>query len=483
MSNESSNSDWTLIAVGISIAIILVIFWYFDELVTLPWAAFRYVESYLWTHVLFFLPDIMTGPHAQLRHELNNLDSWLLLSYENVYNIEYTFLYRTTFLYLIPAFWNAYIIIRKRRPFDAAAKTLNIEEYIEQETKLWRFNRYLIKHNPSNDSLVVQRGKFAAREPILSGLKRTQILSLDRTTNTIKLDYQRSIEVFSKQFRYPLNQIEDIYALPFLVKLTICAAGLRIRDLPEVFTKKERKAAMRRYKFYRFLCNRTVNLPIQWFYKQFDKRRMFYAYADYKLTALIVYKINYNDDVRMQLLGDYAYYLNDEMDLSQVKRLVDHILPQIIESKTFQKYFSSHAYAETLIRRLIFEGRRFGKLPPSHFGAIKVTDRLLWYTINDEGIPGSAFEAAAFKPHFELERRTGVRHAFPVVENILNAQETFGLPKNAEQFDQIEVEMGHPYAKVYPYNPNLEYEQHLKRMSEDSEYRLQQTLLKNVVTE
>jgi hypothetical protein len=151
-----------------------------------------------------------------------------------------------------------------------------------------------------------------------------------------------------------------------------------------------------------------------------------------------------------------------------------------MKNKIIISLFEQHAYAETFIRRLLRESRSLGKLSPSQFSFIKIIDRELWYACNDEGLPGCSFEAAGVKAHFEEEYSKERRHIFPSVEQAFTDLDSMNLPKTADEYDTIVVEIPkeHPYSKLYPYDASIEYQEHLEKLRTDPEYKLQQTLIR-----
>lgn len=480
MSEHGSNETWYPIAITLLIAVISCLFYFLDELITIPWAAVRFIESYMWTHVLFFLPDIMTLPHAELREKLMTIDSWVDIGYKDAYQFEYSVLFRTTWIYLIPTIKFALLIVLKKRPLDEARTRLNVDELLKVQTETWRFNRYLLKYDPTKASLDVQSSVYAVREGILSGLKRTQIMTVDRDTNSICIDAERAHKVFSEQLRHRVDSPDDIYNMPFIIQFLFVVFSLREESLNDVYDATEKKKALRKIKALRLLrsINRTFPLPV--LNKRIDKRlagvEMEYAYADYDLTSLMPLELSYNENVRAQLLGDYSYYLNDEMSLKSIKQKVSSLLPMMLANSKIQSYFKEHAYMETLLRRLIFESRRFGKMPPSQFTFVKIIDRQLWYALSDEGLPGGAIEAIGVYSHYKLEEQTGIRQIFPHVDDVLQ-NVLPKLPKTADEFDIIKVAMTHPYSELYPYNPQVEFDAHKRRLEEDAEYRYNQALV------
>ncbi|MBF4249424.1 hypothetical protein EA007_00060 [Vibrio anguillarum] len=473
--NAAYNDNWGII---ISCFFILLGFtlWFFDEILTYPWAIWRYIDSTIWSN-MFFLPDFITKPHEAIITGLDNLPSWRLLDYGHVYKVEYMVIYKTTWIYLIPTIFAILRITRKTRHIDKYKKRLDYDELLAQETHVWRYNRYLVNNNPSKETLDVDEGRYACRENTRSGLKRTQCISIDRESNRVELNYERAIDVFSKQLRYPINGIDDIYKLPPVFQFLIAAFCLRELSLQNIYSAKDIAIAKRKVRTAHWM---KIVLPKN-FHPKWNDIIMHYAYFDYKLTNKIKHDLDFNEDLRFQLLGDYSFHLNGEHDYQWVQMHVDKILPIAFENKRIKSFISQHAYGETLLRRLLREGRKAGKFSPSQFSFIKIVDRQLWYALNDEGLPGCSFEAAGVKAHFELEFKTKRCHIFPTVTHAFSYLEAMNIPKTGDEYDKIIVPMQHPYASLYPYNPDIELQEHLGKLENDYKYKLQQTLVRQVI--
>lgn len=468
---------FVLLILGGTIAILL---YAFDELVTIPWAAYRYIDSTFWSHMIF-LPDSVLNTHRNILHSLSSLPSWKSLEYRHVYKIEYMVMWKTTWLYLLIPIPLILRVVRKKRDIEKYQKRLNYDELLEQETVIWRYNRYLIKNNPTKEGLDVFKGRFAGRETVLNGLKRTECFLVDRENNRVTLNTARAKQVFAQQIEFPISKVEDIYELPFEYKFCICVFGLRQESLPPVFSTYDLFQANLRLKFFQCIKVFAECLRLRKLQKKCIQISTHYAYGDYKTTAKIEHSLDFNEDVRFQLVGDYSYHLNGELDFEWVKKMVDHILPKVLNLDSVQDLLKQHAYAITFTRRLLFEARSLGKLGPSQFGFIKIVNRQLWYALNDEGLAGSSFEATGIKSHYMWELKTKRAQIFPMLDQCFSYHNGLNLPKNCDEYDTIEIPLHHPLSTAYPNDPNIEKQEHLKRLNEDPKYRLQQTQIRQVI--
>lgn len=473
--SEHNHDSNIAVFLAVGTMIIGALLFYYDELITYPWAAWRYVDSIFWSNMP--LPDFITVPHRNIVYSLEQLPSLRLLDYGNVYQVEYSVIYKTTWVYLLLTLPLIKRIVRKERHFDKFQKRLNFDQLIEQESEVWRYNRYLVNNNPVDESLDVNVGRYSCREMIRSGLKRTKIISAHRPTNTVYFNEKLAIEIFSSQLKFPIKTVEDIDNLPFFIQFFICIFSSRFESMPSFISDQMIRTAKRKV-FALKIAKRFIPRILKSIHTKFDHKIIDLSYHNYEATQKIKHKLGINEDWRFQMLGDYSYHLNGEHDISFIQQHIKRVLPIVLQNEEFLSYFGQHAFAETLLRRLLKESRIFGKLSPSQFGYLKIINRDIWYTCTDEGLPGCSFEAAGIKSHYETELSRKRRHIFPMVSQAFTDLASMNLPKTADQFDTIEVIMTHPIAEQYPYDPKTELDEHLEKLKSDPEYRIQQTLIR-----
>ncbi|MEZ9698455.1 hypothetical protein AB4455_23065, partial [Vibrio sp. 10N.261.46.E12] len=319
--------------------------------------------------------------------------------------------------------------------------------------------------------------RFSCREMIRSGLKRTKIITAHRPTNTVYFNEKLATEIFSSQLKFPIKTVEDIESLPFFIQFFLCIFSSRFESMPNFISEEMIRAAKRKVMVLKLKKLLTPKVQKQ-VHAKIDHQLMDLSYYDYKSTQKISHKLGINEDWRFQMLGDYSYYLNGEHDIRFIQKHIERVLPIVLQNEEFLSYFGQHAFAETLLRRLLKESRIFGKLSPSQFSYLKIINRDIWYTCTDEGLPGCSFEAAGIKAHYEIELSRKRRHIFPMVSQAFTDLGSMNLPKTADQFDTIEVIMTHPIAETHPYDPKTELDEHLAKLKSDPEYRIQQTLIR-----
>jgi len=478
MSSESDGFDFLLPLALLVIGLLFGLLWIFPQIATVPWALFRFVESYIWTHVLFFLPDYITKTHQELREFLVGV-KWSDIEWFDVFYTERILSYTTTWIYMIPLIRNFWIIHFKQRLYDRLRKTLDFEQMLQQQSSVWRHTRYLIKHNPFNLTRDINDTIFAIRASVYHGLKRMKIIYANREENEVIFDEERAIECFSKQLRYILpNDLNEISN--YTHKFMICIFGLRLEGLDNVYSDSEIKGAKRKLFLIKLATKLVEKIPfyakipyIKTAHTELIQSRIFYGYGDFKKERYLNSK-EFNETMRWSLLGDISYHYNDELDYKYIERHIDHIYPQILKNKYFIEYVSQHAYLETLLRRLLFEGRAIGKMAPNHFNWLKMIDRQLWYALNDEGLPGASIEAVGIYSHFELEKGAKLKSYFPHVNQAIMSLE---YPKTVFEFDRIKTPNQHPISELYPDDPNLERYEHEKKLKEDPDYRLKMLII------
>lgn len=243
--------------------------------------------------------------------------------------------------------------------------THTFESLLEQETHLWRFNRYLVKNNPFDDSDDVTKGKFRMAELPYSFLKsRNLIISSVGAPDEIHV--KRAKGVFVKQL------------------------GTLITGL-ESFSKHER-------------------MILAVFMSVLYKERDFSNLSKVRAVALNSYlgRNNALDKVS----GDISFMLNKEMKPSKVNAMVSDLVEFCWEGNYVQELLHKHAYTQTFLRGMYIDVKRSGSFPPSYIGWIKMLDRNLFYTLETTGVPGvgSDFNKKENQPGGCIEAAMTIRH-------------------------------------------------------------------------
>lgn len=462
MANDNYKSDsFDLTMCGIIlfvIAIFVVFFYVFPIFIIGPWAIFRLSESYVL--------GIFSETHVKLR-EVLLVNSWFKIGYPLAFQIERELMFHSTWLYLTLFFKPIYNIIFKKTLRHKLSRRLDLEEIIEQETHVWRYNRWLVYFNPSEESESVTKGRFAIREGMYSGLKRTKAITIDREEYKLKYDEVALKKVFREQLRYPNLGIDNLTGLH---KQLFCVFATRESTLPPIFCKKTKRLSYWKIKLLDLICI-IPNIPIR-LYSNYRMQELLPKFLMNKLLIWKKHQLKDNEDIRVEYLGDLSCVLAGELDPSILHYMTDSIFNVARKNENIIELSKQHAFVETFLRRMLLEARSYGKLPPNHFSWLKLFDRELWYAMNDEILPSGSFEAMGIKSHFELEYQSRLPEAFPQVEQGVLLVKSIAENMTPNEFDKIRVDMEHPYSSSYNYDPNTEYTKHLERLKTDPSYNL-----------
>jgi hypothetical protein len=456
---ESETFDVYMLGIIFIIALVFGMFFYMFPIILIgPWALFRVVESYLF--------GLFSDLHRDLRVYLLNT-SWLKIGYSTAFSVERELMFHSTWIYLTIFLKPVINILRKKTVRDRLSKRLSLEDILEQETHVWRYNRWLVKFNPSEETTSVTEGRFAIRESLFSGLKRTQVITIDRLKNKVIYDETLLKKVFINQLRYPNNGIDNLTQLQ---KQLFCVFALREPSLKPIFSKSESSSAMLK----RSILNLVLS-PLNFAFSLYLNKTVL-DFAPKPLKVMLEkwerMQINDNEDLRIFYLGDISFVLSGELDASVLHWHTERIFEVARTNEAIQSLSKQHAFVETFLRRMLFEARDYGKLPPNHFSWLKLYDRTLWYALNDEMLPSGSFESMGIKSHFELELQSGLPEPFPQVEQGMMLVKGIATKMTVSEFDHIKVYMKHPYSKLYPYDPHVPYQAHLQKLKDDPSYEL-----------
>lgn len=466
-SNKSDSSDFTMFIIVLMLVSLAVGFFYvFPMVLIYPWATFRLVESY-------FL-GLFSETHLALRTFLLN-STWHKITYDQAFDIEYALVRHSTWIYCTFFLKPIYNIVTKNTLRDTLSQRLTLEEVLDQQTKtVWRYNRWLTKINPSEESSDVRKGRFAIRESMYSGLKRSKSITINRLDNTINYDETKLKKVFLEQLKF---QNLGIDKLTDLQKKIFCIFALREPSLPPIFDKKKAfhsKIALNAISVLKW----PFNIPFR-VYTNKDIMDFAPKFIKNKIIILHRHQLTDNEDLRIEYLGDLSFVISGEMDNAIPRYLIDEIYKKARVNKNILKMSSQHAFVETFLRRMLYEARSYGKLPPNHFSWLKFEDRALWYVLNDEMLPSASYEAMGVKSHFELELEAQMAEPFPQIEQGVILVKSIAESLSTSEFDYISVEMEHPYSKIIPYDPNKEFNEHQLKIENDPEYELHIFKMKN----
>lgn len=348
----------------IIVAVIVIVLWKFPELYQGPWWIIKRIEVEIIIFARSLMPqDVVTGAY-KIRDLLIEVPIGEFKFKGMVNSDNFTLPYVGWIFNLIIVVMG-FTAIRKD-VLKIHNKRHDIESILEETSKVWRFNRYLIKHNPLDDLKLIannQSSNFRFRDKPIEYLKRKEIITLNGSKyelSHIKL-LDDSIFVLGEQYTglNCLNRDE-----------LVLMAGLSL-----IVTSKP---------FYRGFKGVFYNSPLSKFLK-----------IKGSLKAM---------DVAVGLFGDMSECYNDERSFDEVEDYARAILDETLINPKVAEIVSQHAYKSTLLRRMLIEARSsYGVISPAIFGWIAINNRVLFVSLSDEGMAESSVEAYAIANHLKYE--------------------------------------------------------------------------------
>ena len=104
---------------------------------------------------------------------------------------------------------------------------------------------------------------------------------------------------------------------------------------------------------------------------------------------------------------------------------VQTLLKKYESTDRIQEIITSHAYVTTVMARALEAAREKGRLGTSLFVWLKVVDRVLWYSLNQEGGQCGWTEAAGPRAHRIAERQVKGPIYKPYVETAVTEFELY----------------------------------------------------------
>lgn len=220
-----------------------------------------------------------------------------------------------------------------------------LETLLEQETRYWRFNRYLVKVNPFDHSKDVTKSVFRMAEMPSKFLEKRNLL-------------HKVPDAPSKVIRHKAKKT-------FVPTLGKMIAGL------ESFSENEKLilAIFLAVIYPERGDNGKPGKPLK--FKSLKKLGREYAI--------------------LGLCGDVSYSISGEMNESIYKAQVDEILEKCWDCAYVKEKLKRHAFTQTFIRGVYIDVKRGGVFPPSYIGWMKMWDRNLFYNLHTTGVPGNGF--------------------------------------------------------------------------------------------
>jgi hypothetical protein len=413
----------TILIVSIMLIIMGWFFYTYPQYFAVPWGYYKYMElSVLKNFTLIFSDEsisVMSNVHSKLKVvDFSDIPYSTIGKVENRLFLVYGWVY-SALLFLL-----GFKLFKKNGKTWKRIHT--IETLLESQSKLWRFQRYLLKYNPFNDSTDVTKGVFRIREKphlylmrhgVVGGVKDEE----GHFTGELSFDSIKYQEILTKQIGEPYRGLDN---LSVIEKRMFAVLGMHFIKSAPVSGFRERFVVLFNNKFMGVSLRRCVDFSFGW-WSWLVCTKTFIPKAWFNPKKLSV------TERRETLYGDIAYAYNDEHSFTDVKNDVDRYCDLIVESEGFKSILKEHFYTRTLLRRMLFESRSKGVLPTDYFGWLKMEDRVLWYTLNDLGLPESSVETHGVKSHYDMEKATNRAISSPYIKTAMDNARQYMIDRKA----------------------------------------------------
>jgi hypothetical protein len=354
---------WTTI--GIICSVILLIIYQHPALLGVPWAVGK--------HGFLYLIELVTG--------LFNVTPEII-SYANGYfsqtkysDVSLTSLVRIEDkLYLFGGWVFPLAIIAMGIHLQSFKKAKyetrhNFESLLKQETTLWRFNRYLIKHDPFKDSKDVTKGKFRiVMQPY---------------------DYLVENKIIRRQEGLPETLLRNKARVIYKPSL-----GKVISSI-DSFTETERI---------------IIAILLSAIFKEKNGHKEASLLSKMKNFS-IFNRLGRNFAIN-ELSGDISYWLNDELPKKVAMKKVNDVINNCWDCSYVQNLLKHHAYTQTFLRGMYIDVKRGGTFQPAYIAWMKILDRNTFYTLHSTGVPGidGNYSSKENMPGANIESALVIRH-------------------------------------------------------------------------
>jgi hypothetical protein len=394
---------------------------YNPKYVAVPWGYYKYAEVGLLKNFTFVFSDssieLMNNLHSKLKTA-----NFSAINYGVIGKVESALFYVYGWIYSALLFLLGVKLYRRRT--KVWKKVHTIDSLLESQSTLWRFQRYLIKHNPHNDSKDVTKGVFRMREKPHAFLMRNNVIDGVKDdegyyTGEISFDSEVYATVLTEQVGKPFQGVSE---LTLHEKRIFATLGLYfLKSVPlsgfyehwvSIFNKKVMGISLRSMLNFSF---------IWWTWLSSDN-----SFISKKRWSMDEFSIANRRD---KLFGDIAYAYNDEFSFKDVEDVVERYCALIAESEEFKVILKEHFFTRTVLRRMLQESRTTGVLPTDYFGWLKMEDRTLWYTLNDLGLPESSAETHGVKSHYDMEKSSARAISAPYLKTAVENAKQYVIDK------------------------------------------------------
>lgn len=121
----------------------------------------------------------------------------------------------------------------------------------------------------------------------------------------------------------------------------------------------------------------------------------------------------------------FKYSISKNIVADEINELVNKAIAELKAHKEVSAICAQHGFVYTLIARLQYESGRKGKTPPNHYYWIYFEDRILGMVVCDQGKPGYSMECYAPKCVADNERISKKPMRMPDVGGVIKKLEQF----------------------------------------------------------
>jgi hypothetical protein len=371
------NTKDSLALAFLVVACVCLLLWKLPEIYQGPWWALKWLEvEFIIKFSTLFTPEYVDGAYKIKQ---------LLAKYPvGDYNFsgmvktdQYTQWFTGWVFHAVLFIIGLKIVGKNSEKFN---KRHDLESLLEATSKHWRFNRYLLTHNPSKDTkldLGCKTSNYRVRDKPIEYLVEKGILRIvgkKYQINRLKL-IDDSNEVLGEHY----TGIESFNRDELVV---FAGLAMVVSGRPYITWLKKT------------LLGSLGNI------KKFKEWELTKKYIDEWSKTPV--------QAAVDLFGDMSECYNNERSFADVEELAKIIAAQALQSEKVQEICAQHCFKSTLIRRMFLEARACsGVLPSAYFGWIAVNNRRFFVSMSDEGMSESSAEAYAIKNHLMLEMLMG----------------------------------------------------------------------------
>lgn len=403
---------------------LMLVFWfiiYNPKYVAVPWGCYKYVE----VGILKNFTLIFSDSSIELMNKLHNkleVANFSAISYGAIGKVESALFYVYGWVY------SAILMLLGIKLYKRRSKTWKtthtIDSLLKSQSTLWRFQRYLIKHNPHNDSKDVTKGVFRMREKPHAFLMKNNVIDGVKNeegeyTGEISFDVDVYSRVLTEQVGKPFRGLSD---LTVHEKRMFALLGLYFLKNVPLSGFYEHWVGFFNKKYFNLSLRAVINFTFGWWSWLTGDN----SFIPKKLWSMDEFSITNRRD---KLFGDISYAYNDEYSFADIESMVQRYCELIVEAQGFKDVLKEHFFTRTLLRRMLEETRTTGVLPTDYFGWLKMEDRTLWYTLNDLGLPESSAETHGVKSHYDMEKSSARAISAPYLKTAINNAKQYVVDK------------------------------------------------------